>query len=346
MSETRAEGAYVPEITLQRALGEARRVVLTAHVDPDPDALGTALGLANILQREGWEAVPVCIGRLPSFAPMLAGSERIQLFPSSVTNGHPVERVLRAGDVLIVTDTPTATRMGAFYDVHQDVMGQGPVVVFDHHVTNDGYGTVNYVNPTAGATAEVVCDVLEASGIALDRSAASALMLALIGDTQGFRTESTSPRSLLWAYRLAEAGASIFELSQLLFKTRPVDGLRLWGRALQELTRRDEVVLASVTQRMLAETNATLEEAEDLVNLMLATKDTRVAVVLKEQPAGETKVSVRTVPGVDATRIVGRFGGGGHQRAAGCTIDAPPHIAQARLLEAVLEELRAAPFPS
>jgi bifunctional oligoribonuclease and PAP phosphatase NrnA len=340
MSEPNGQGGYVPPVTLQEALKGARRIVLTAHVDPDPDALGTALGLENALHGLGWETVPVCIGRLPSFAPSLPGAERILCFPSSLAEGERVEPVLREGDALVVTDTPTATRMAAFYDVHREAINAGPVVVFDHHITNDAYGTVNYVDPKAAATSEVVCDVLEASGIPLSAAAATGLLFALLGDTQCFRTESTSPRSLLWAYRLTEAGAPLFELSQLLFNTRPISGLRLWGRALERLEAHDDVVITSVTQHMLAESDASPEEAEDLVNVLLATKGTQVAIVLKEQPGGETKVSMRTVPGVDATRIVGQFGGGGHQRAAGCTIEAPPEVAQQQLLEATFRELR------
>jgi len=200
---------------------------------------------------------------------------------------------------------------------------------------------VNYLDPTAAATAEVVCDVLQASGIPLDRASATGFMLALLADTQCFRTENTSPRSLLLGHRLAMEGAPIFPLAELLFKTRPVAGLRLWGAALATLAERDGIVWTAVTQDMLRGANATMEDAEGLVDFLLSTKGTSVAIVLKEAHPGETKVSMRTVPGVDATRIVGVFGGGGHQRAAGCTILADPAEAARQLLPLVVDELRA-----
>ncbi len=337
---------YRSDVPLVDALNGAGRVVLTAHVDPDPDGLGCVLGLTQVLQREGWNTVPVCIGQVPSFAPALPGGERVVQFPSRLDEGPPPERILRSGDVLVVMDTPTATRMVAFHELHRDVLPQCRVVVFDHHYTNDRYGDVNYVDPTAAATAEVVCDVLDAGGIGLDRASATCFMAALLADTQCFRTENTSPRSLLLGHRLAMEGAPIFPLAELLFKTRPLAGLRLWGAALAALSAQDGVVWTSVTQEMLRQADATMEHAEGLVDLLLSTKGTSVAIVLKEAHPGETKVSMRTVPGVDATRIVGVFGGGGHQRAAGATILAPPAEAARQLLPLVEDELKVAAAPA
>lgn len=338
---TQEPGPYRPPVTLPAALAGARRVWVTAHVDPDPDALGCAMGLAVILAREGWEAAPVCVGNVPSFAPALPGFERLVQYPSRLEPGVEPQRILQPGDALVVCDTPTPSRMAAFYDVHAEIMRACAVVVFDHHITNDQYGTTNYVDVAAAASAEVVCDVLEASGIALDALSATCFMAALLADTQTFRTESTSARSLLWGYRLASLGAPIFPIAQMLFKTRPLVGVKLWGLALHKLEARDDAVWTAVTQQMLRESGATMEETEGLVDFLLASRDTRVAIVFKEESPGETKVSMRTVPGVDATRVVGAFGGGGHQRAAGCTIEAPPEVAATRLLPLVFDEMRA-----
>jgi phosphoesterase RecJ-like protein len=334
---------YQPGVQLVDALAGKRRVVLTAHVDHDPDGLGSVLGLAHILRRSGWDAVPVCVGNVPSFAPALPGSEHIVQFPSRLDGGESPEPILRPGDALVVMDTPTAERMAAFYEVHRDVLPHCQVIVFDHHYTNDRYGTVNYVDPTAAATAEVVVDVLDAGGIELDHDGAVGLMAALLADTQCFRTENTTARSLLLGHRLASAGAPIYPIAELLFKTRPVAGLKLWGSALASLHADDDVVWTAITQEMLRQTHATMEEAEGLVDLLLSTRGTRVAIVLKEAHPGETKVSMRTVPGVDATRVVGAFGGGGHQRAAGCTILAEPSEAARRLLPLVFAELEVTP---
>jgi phosphoesterase RecJ-like protein len=333
---------YRPEVQLLDALRGARRVVLTAHVDPDPDGLGSVLGMAHVLRRAGWEAVPVCIGHIPSFAPALPGSEYIVRFPSRLDEDPHPQTILQPGDALIVMDTPVASRMEAFYEVHHALLADCRVVVFDHHYTNEQYGDVNYVDPTAAATAEVVCDVLDAAEIPLDRAGATGFMLALLADTQTFRTENTTPRSLALGHRLALEGAPIFPLTQLLFKTRPLGGLRLWGLALYDLQARDGIVWTAITQEMLDRANATMEEAEGLVDLLLSTTGTDVAIVLKEAHPGETKVSMRTVPGIDATRIVGAFGGGGHQRAAGCTIMAGPAGAAQQLIPLVLDEIRAA----
>ncbi|MPZ13950.1 MAG: hypothetical protein GEU73_05935 [Chloroflexi bacterium] len=337
----RTDGGYRPSMTLQDTLAGIRRVVVTAHVDPDADGLGSVLGLAHTLRREGWITVPVCIGTLASFASSLPGAEHIIQFPSHIPPGENPERILQPGDGLVVMDTPTPERLSAFFDAHRETIETGPLIVFDHHITNEGYGTANFIDPGAAATAEVVCDVIEASGMAIDSVAATCFMVALLADTQVFRTENTSPRSLLWGHRLALAGAPIFPIAEMLFKSRRLPGLQLWGAALSRVRSEGGVVWTWVTQEMLRDAGATMEDAEGLVDFLLGSQQTRVAVVLKEHGPKETKVSMRTAPGVDATRIVGAFGGGGHIRAAGCTIQMAPDEAAHHLIPVVFDELRA-----
>jgi phosphoesterase RecJ-like protein len=333
---------YRPPMALREALDGAKRVVLTAHIDPDPDALGSAMGFAHILRREGWNTLTVCVGNVPSFAPTLAGFEDLIQFPSRIEDAAGREPLLRPDDALVVMDTPTASRMGAFYDVHRDAIDDGHVVVFDHHITNDGYGRVNFIDVSAAATSEVVCDVLDAEGIEIDEAGATCFMMALLADTQTFRTENTTARSLRRGYKLAAAGAPIFPIAQMLFRTRPVASLKLWGAALHAMSIQDGVIWTKITLDMLKEQDATMEDAEGLVDFLLATKEAQVAIVLKEAAPGETKVSMRTIPGVDATRIVGVFGGGGHQRAAGATIMAAPDDAARQLLPLVMDEINGA----
>lgn len=341
MNDFAGDYCYVPPARLQDALEDAKRVVLTAHVDPDPDGLGCVLGLSRILAHEGWNTVPVCIGRLPSFAPDLPGYENVVLFPARAGENQQLRPIMRAGDVLVVLDTPTATRMAAFYDTHRKVIANATVVNIDHHITNERYGTYNFVDPCGAATAEVVCDLLDASGISFDSDAATCLMTALIADTQCFRTENTSPRSLLLAHRLWQAGAPVYPIVRSVLSTRPLSALSLWGAAVNRMGAQDGVVWASVTDQMLDEAGATMEEAEGLVDFLLSSKESKVAIVFKQTAIDETKVSVRTIPGVDAIKIVRPFGGGGHARAAGCTIMADPVGAALRLLPLAREEVRA-----
>lgn len=329
---------YLPPVSLQTALEGARRVLLTAHVDPDPDGLGSVLGLSHVLKREGWTTVPVCVGRLPSFAPTLPGVDEVVVFPSRIGT-HALQPIMYPGDALIVLDTPVAGRMAAFYDTHRKVLASSIVVNIDHHYSNEDFGTVNFVDPRAAATAEVVCDILDANGFELDQPSAMCLMTALLADTQCFRTESTAPRSLLLAHRLWQHGAPIYPLARNVFSNRPLAGLRLWGAALDDMGASDGVVWAKVTEQMLDEAGATMEEAEGLVDFLLTSREARAAVVFKEQ-GGETKVSVRTVPGVDAIVMCRVFGGGGHQRAAGCTIFADADEAAKQFLPIVTSEAK------
>ncbi|OGG44311.1 MAG: hypothetical protein A3F84_23250 [Candidatus Handelsmanbacteria bacterium RIFCSPLOWO2_12_FULL_64_10] len=339
MPEERGDYCYRPSVSLHEALANSERVFLTAHVDPDPDGLGSVLGLTRILQREGWDAIPVCIGRVPSFAPGLPGNEGLVSFPSRAAERQHLRSIMSPGDTLIVMDTPAASRMAAFYDVHRKILPDSTVINIDHHYTNEAFGRFNFVDPLAAATAEVVCDVLDASGMELDVESASCLMTALVADTQCFRTESTSPRSLLLAHRLWQAGAAIYPIQRLVFGSRALSGHRLWGAALDQMGARDGVVWTCVTEGMLEEASATIEEAEGLVDFLLSSRESKAAIVFKQQ-GDETKVSVRTIPGVDATKICGVFGGGGHQRASGCTIPSDARGAVAQMIPVALEEVR------
>lgn len=336
--EPAGDYCFLPAATLQGALEGARRVLLTAHVDPDPDGLGCVLGLSHLLRREGWATVPVCIGHLPSFAASLPGVHDVVVFPSRVGD-HALRPVMSPGDALIVLDTPTAGRMAAFYETHRKTLAHACIVNIDHHFSNEGFGTFNLVDPGAAATAEVVMDVVDASGLELDESSATCLMTALVADTQCFRTESTAPRTLLLAHRLWQAGAPIYPIARNVFGGRPLSGLRLWGAALDRVGASDGVVWTTVTEGMLEEAGATMEEVEGLVDFLLSSRDAMAAVVFKEQDS-ETKVSVRTIPGVDAIRICSVFGGGGHQRAAGCSIFTDPYEAARQFLPVALSEAR------
>lgn len=340
MREERGDYCYRPSTRLQGALAGAKRVFLTAHVDPDPDGLGCVLGLTRILQREGWDATPICVGRVPSFASGLPGNEKIVAFPSRTARRQQVRPIMSPGDVLIVMDTPVATRMGAFYDAHRKLLADSVIINIDHHYTNQAFGRFNFVDPLAAATAEVLCDILDASSMRVDEESATCLMTALVADTQCFRTESTSPRSLLLAHRLWQAGAPIYPVQRLVFGSRALSGHRLWGAALDRMGAQDGVVWACVTDEMLEEAGATIEEAEGLVDFLLSSRESKAAIVFKQQ-GDETKVSVRTVPGVDATRICSVFGGGGHQRASGCTIGADPQGAMQVMIPVAREEVRA-----
>jgi phosphoesterase RecJ-like protein len=278
---------------------------------------------------------------LPAFAPELPGFVDIVVFPARAGERQQLRPIMREGDALVVMDTPTANRMAAFYDTHRKVIAGATVVNIDHHISNTRFGTHNFVDPTAAATAEVVVDVLDASEMAFGPEAAKCLMTALIADTQCFRTENTSPRSLLLAHRLWLAGAPIYPIAQSVLATRPLSALRLWGTAVGRMGAQDGVVWAAVTDQMLEDTGATMEEVEGLVDFLLSAKESRAAIVFKEQGPDETKISVRTLPGVDAIKIVSGFGGGGHTRSAGCTIFADSQTAADQLLPIARAEAKA-----
>ena len=231
-------------------------------------------------------------------------------------------------------------------DRHADLFGRLPRVVIDHHASNDGSGDADWIDAGAAATCELVTLLavrlgppLAAGGGAL----ASALMAGSVMDTATFAHPNATPRTLAVSAALVEAGAPLSDISRRLYRTKPDAQLRLFGRVLDRLetSPNRRVIWSTLRLADLEATEALPAHSEGIIDLLAQSEVAEVSMLLKEQPDGTTRLSVRTRPGgVDATVLTGAFGGGGHARAAGATIEDPLPRAAARALE-VAERLAA-----
>jgi bifunctional oligoribonuclease and PAP phosphatase NrnA len=306
------------------SLRGAGRVTAICHESPDADTLGAAIALRIVAERMGKQAEVVAADPVP---PSLAFMPRI----SEVRDRPALEP-----DVAVVVDGPL-DRTGAIARECGDWLARATVVNIDHHVSNDGSGAAAaFVDAQAAATCEMVALLLPDLGISLDLELATALMAGIVQDTHTFAHPNATPRTLRVAADLIDAGAPLSLIHRAIYADKPFSTIALWGRILAgvEQLHDGRIVHASMSLAMMAEVGVDASAADGLIDLLASTKLADVTVLFKEVDPGEVRVSVRTSARADAVAITQAFGGGGHARAAGCTVRRP--LPEAR--QAVLEE--------
>lgn len=326
----------VPDPVVERVAG-ARRVLAVAHENPDADTLGASLGIAHIVESRGGVVDTVCTDPVPPVYDFIAGIERVRTDPDPAVEY----------DLLVVSDCGTLDRIGAVRDRHRQLFDRLPLVIIDHHASNDATEVADWIDPRAAATCEMVTLLAGRLGVALDSGdggLAAALMAGIVMDTATFAHPNATPRTLVVSAALVEAGAPLSDISRRLYRTKPDAQLRLFGIVLDRLESADDgrIVWSSLTEADIAATGADRAHSEGIIDLLSQAEAAEVAILFK-QAGDATRVSVRTKPGgVDATVLTGKFGGGGHARAAGASVDAPldearpPVLAEATRLVAAL----------
>ncbi|HEY5436236.1 MAG TPA: DHHA1 domain-containing protein [Candidatus Limnocylindrales bacterium] len=318
----------VPDDLVAR-LREARHVLAVSHENPDADTLGAVLGLCLLVEALGGRATAISTDLVPPLYAFLPGIDRFRTDPEP--SG--------AYDLLVLADCASEERVGAVATRHPALFTGLPRLVIDHHASNDGAGPADWIDPGAAATCEQVALLTVRLGLPLDLgdgALAAVLMAGVVMDTATFAHPNATPRTLAVSAALVAAGAPLSDISRLLYRTKPDSQLRLFGRVLGRLeTSPDRLVIWS-TLRLgdLEATDAIPAHSEGIIDLLAQAESAEVAMLFKEQDDETTRLSVRTRPGgVDATVLTGTFGGGGHARAAGATVNLPLEAAIARVRE-------------
>ena len=323
--------------SLLEILRTSNRVVLTSHVRPDCDALGSELGMAGILEAVGKDVRIVNAQATPASLAWIDPDGKLESLAGGVKPADLADR-----DLLIVLDTSAWAQLGAMGEVLK--ANRDRVLVIDHHVSEDDLGDRWFKDTTAEATARIVYEIGLRLRVPLTERIAAPLYAGLSTDTGGFRFPSTSGESFRIAARLVDAGASPPAIYRELFEQDTLARLHLVGRTLAgaRTSHDGRVITSTVRQADIKASNATPHDTEDLINLTLAVKGTEVAAILIEQPDGRVKISFRSRSGVDASALAGRFGGGGHKAAAGAITDGPFEPACERVAAALDEAITAA----
>jgi phosphoesterase RecJ-like protein len=313
----------VPNEVVER-IRTARRVLAVGHENPDADTLGATLAITTIVEACGGRVDPVCTDPIPELYDFFAGVDRFRTDPEPDADY----------DLLVISDCGTLDRVGAVRERHRALFERLPRVVIDHHASNDDERQpADWVDPDAAATCEMATLLAARLGVPLDAAdggLAIALMAGIVMDTATFAHPNATPRTLVVSAALVEAGAPLSDISRRLYRTKPERQLRLFGRVLDRLeTSQDgRIVSSTLMDSDLEATGSVPSDSEGIIDLLAQAEAAEVAILFKEA-AGGTRLSVRTkAGGVDATVLTGKFGGGGHARAAGATVPLPPSDAR------------------
>jgi phosphoesterase RecJ-like protein len=313
-------------------LSGAEEVSLVCHVNPDADALGSMLGLALFLGKRGarvFATSPNGLDELPRWVESLPGREHLV----------PPRELPKKPAVLVTLDAADLARLDGLAHL---VDRAGTTIVIDHHRTNPGFGTVNLIDPEAAATAELVFRVIQRMDGKLDPDVAACLYAGLVTDTGRFQFEATTPDVLRLAATLREQPFDQARLAQALYEDNSLPYLRLLGKLLERLRHVPEadLVWTSVSRNDLEEARLSMQETDDLIDLVRTAREADVAAVIKEQVGGGWKVSLRSRGGTDVAAVSAAFGGGGHRLAAGYTSKATLEETARVLVEALTEARR------
>jgi phosphoesterase RecJ-like protein len=305
-----------------------RRFLLTTHIRPDGDGLGSMLALGTVLEKIGKEVHMVIASSWPPRYDFLDSSKRIERLT------FPGDRWKNA-EAVIVLDTGTWNQLGDFGTFLKGLAADR--LVIDHHISQDDLGGVALVDTAAEATGRLVYEAIKALDAPLPEDAANNLFVALAMDTGWFRHSNTSPRTFELAADLVRAGARPTHLYELLFEQSTLARLRLTGLVLERMRVLEEgrIAFTEIHRGDYEVTGAIPQDTEDLINYTRAIAGVEVGLLFMEQPAGGVKVSFRSRNKVDVARIAEQFGGGGHRLAAGAIVRASLAEAKQQVLEAV-----------
>jgi phosphoesterase RecJ-like protein len=306
------------------------RFVLTTHVNPDGDGLGSEVGLALYLHRRGKQVTIVNDGALPENYGFLGDAFPMQRYDEAAPHAALVE----AG-ALVVLDTSSPSRLGRLAR-HLDRPGLS-VAVIDHHLGGAPFAQVACISTEACATGELVYEYIRREPGAWTRQMAEALYTALVTDTGSFRHSNTDPAAHAMAAHLIALGVEPERLGQQIFQQRHPGRIRFTGRVLAELQLSDDGTLAwlEVTRARMQEYGVDGQDTEGLVDVPRTLPGVYAVAMFTESPNGRVKVSLRSTGELDVEEVARRFGGGGHRAAAGAHVGGPHESARAEVLTAL-----------
>ncbi len=295
-------------------LRESGEFLITTHLNPDGDAVGSLLGLGLALKKLNKKVEMVSPHPLPGNYQFLPGSEFVQL---------PCNLKKQVYDVGVVLDCTEINRAGK--DLEKILRKCKKIINIDHHISNTNFGNINVVDPAAAATGELVFKILTVMRVEITPDMATNLYFALATDTGSFQYQNTTPGCHRTAATLLELGAAQEKIQQFLNENRSLTSLRLLEKSLGTLSVSESGLTAwmTVSQKFLEEVGGKIEDCEGFIDYPKSLAGVEVGILFKELAENEIKVGFRSKNFLNVNQLAALFGGGGHERAAGCTIRGP-----------------------
>ena len=290
---------------IKSRLETGERILITSHVRPDGDAVGSLLGMGLALQNAGRNVQMVLADGVSSSFRHLQGSEKIKT------------KIEGTFDTFITVDCADFKRTGK----HFETLGP-PDINIDHHVTNEKFGKLNLIEGAEVATSAILTNYLPVWGYTITKPMAAALLTGIITDTLGFRTSNVTPEALRQVATLMETGVDMPDLYMRGLVRRSFESARYWGGGLSKLERKDGIVLGTLTIEDRKAAGYSGNDDADLINVISAIDGFKVGMIFVEQPKDRVKISWRAIaPGIDVSQVAQQFGGGGHAAAAGADVE-------------------------
>ncbi|MBI5286777.1 MAG: bifunctional oligoribonuclease/PAP phosphatase NrnA [Deltaproteobacteria bacterium] len=298
-----------------------KRFLVTSHVNPEGDAVGSVLALALGIRGLEKEVAVFLQDEVPAIFRFLPGADDV------------ASRIDGVFDATFVVDCGQIDRLGEGFKRE----GKGVIINIDHHSTNDSFGDINIVEPEASATGEIIYVLLKTIPVEITLDIATDIYVAILTDTGSFRYSSATPRAFKIAGGLVEKGVDPWKVAQRVYESYPARRFKLLGMVLEtlEITMDGKVASLVVTRDMLDKAEADKELTDGFVNYARAIGKVEVGLLFRESGNGMYKVSMRARGNVDVSQIAQGFGGGGHPHAAGCEIRGSLKEVKERVLGAV-----------
>lgn len=317
-------------------LNRCKRVLVTTHVRPDGDALGTAAAMALGMKQRGIEAEVLLLSHLPRKYAFIF--QDCGIVHHDVEQGWPQRFGFDRFDALLVVDTGTWSQLPG---LREKIDGwNAPKIVVDHHLTQEDWADVKLVVTEAAAAGEIAAELLKRWEVKIDAPIANALFLAIVSDTGWFQFSNTRPQTMQLAATLMEAGVDTDRMYQLLYQNERSERIALHTRAMQSLELLAGGRLAVMRLRKIdfEQTRANVPDTEAAINIPLQIRSVEVSILIVEpMDGGPVRVSLRSKGQVDVASFAQQFGGGGHARAAGLKLETLFDGAYDRIISAMLK---------
>jgi bifunctional oligoribonuclease and PAP phosphatase NrnA len=324
------------------ALSRCRRVLITTHVRPDGDALGTAAAMAMGLRSRNIDSEVLLLSKLPRKYAFVLNENRIIFHEADPA--WPQSLAPDSFDALLVVDTGTWSQLPG---LRERLNGfQKPRLVLDHHLTQEDWADVLLVQTEAAAAGEIAADLLHRWNVPLDKPLATALFLAIASDTGWFQFSNTRPATLRLAADLMEVGVDTDSMYQHLYQNERAERLALQTLAQEslELLQAGRLAIMCVRKPDFAQTGSALSDTENLINIPLQIRTVEVSILIVEPPDDSPiRLSLRSKGKVDVARFAEKFGGGGHARASGLKLALPFDQVRAQVTAEMIKTLGTLP---
>lgn len=284
-------------------------ILITSHIMPDGDNIGSVCALSGALRLSGYKVDCALFDAVPDILKFLPGASEIK----------KLAEIDKKYDLLIVLDSSSVDRTGV-----SDLGKYSDFVInIDHHVCNDNFGNINLLHTNYSSTAQIVFDLIKKARLKFNPEIATCLYCGLMTDTVGFQTSNTDENVFKMASALVKFGASPNHISREMFQNKSMKNIIIIGKTLSALNFIDNGLICwgKVDQKTIREVGAQPSDCFGIVNQMVSIKGVEVAILFNERADGKTVVDFRSKTVIDVNKIANAFGGGGHVRASGATIE-------------------------